>query len=209
MPILHRVGYGRIRQSRDTPAQQRQRHAASAQFGTDTVPVRQRLRGCGLSSAGANNLRSRAVSSSSAGIGQVMPITPARRCTRQSPCDRCPAIARTLAHLPPHGYFRRRTSLSSASTISRRHWPLPLARIAKGGPCPLRLPAVFSASPYQHGWPPSIGIGGRSPSESVTAFPQIPHASPCARGPLWSCTYPCSNFHKAEKAKSFATRPLA
>jgi hypothetical protein len=119
--------------------QQRPRHAAPPQFGTDTVPVRQRLRGCGLSSAGANNLLSKAVSSSSAGFGQVMPITAARRCTRQSPCDRCPAIARTLAHLPRTGTSDAELLVSSESTIPRRHWLLPLARIAKGGPYPLRL----------------------------------------------------------------------
>ena len=139
MPILHRVGHGRIRQCRVLLPQQRPRHAAPPQFGTDTVPVRQRLRGCGLSSAGANNLLSKAVSSSSAGFGQVMPITAARRCTRQSPCDRCPAIARTLAHLPRTGTSDAELLVSSASTIPRRHWPLPLARIAKGGPYPLRL----------------------------------------------------------------------
>jgi hypothetical protein len=27
------------------------------------------------------------------------------------------------------------------------------------------------------GWPPSIGIGGRLPSESVAALPRIPQAS--------------------------------
>jgi hypothetical protein len=60
--------------------------------------------------AGANNLRSSAVSSISSGIGQVMPITAARRtysaiAVRPIPTDR--EITRSLA---PQAYFRRRTS---------------------------------------------------------------------------------------------------
>jgi hypothetical protein len=63
----------------------------------------------------------------------------------------------------------------SASTISRRASDLQLRKSQKEDLAQLRSPTRLPASPYQQGWPLSIGLGGRFPSESVAAFPRNPH----------------------------------
>jgi hypothetical protein len=53
----------------------------------------------------------------------------------------------------------------------------PVARIAKGGPCPAQIADNAPRVTLSTGWPPSFGIGGRFPSESLAALLQIPHFS--------------------------------
>src|SRR3984893_10291580 len=111
-----------------------------------------------------------------------MPITAARRtysaiAVRPIPTDR--EITRSLA---PQAYFRRRTSrifrLGNLSAGIRPPLREPQRRTLPRSDCRQRSPphpinrvAAF----VRIGWPLSIGIGGRLPSESVAALPRIPH----------------------------------
>lgn len=176
MPILHRVGHGRIRQCRDTPA-------TAAPASRCAAAVRH---GYGSSPAAASRVRvvvgRREQLAFQGRVVELRGFRPGdadhRRATmysaiavRPMPSDR--ENTRALA---PHGYFRRRTSgIFCIDNPSAALAPPPCAN-RKGRTLPPQIEAVFSASPYQQ--------GGRFPSESVTAFPRIPHASPCARGPL-------------------------
>src|SRR5271163_2461870 len=111
-----------------------------------------------------------------------MPITAARRmyspiAVRPIPTDR--AITRSLA---PQAYLRRRTSRTfRIDNLSAGIGP-PVARIAKGGPCPAQTADNAPCLTYQQGgrlrsdqvvafdrigWPLSVGIGGRIPSDSA------------------------------------------
>jgi hypothetical protein len=117
-----------------------------------------------------------AVSSSSVGTGQVIPTTAARRmysptAVRPIPTDR--AITRSLAL---HAYFRRRTSRTfRIGNLSAGIVASPSAGIAKGRPCLAQTADNGPQITLSTGWPPSIGIGGRFPSESLAALPRIPH----------------------------------
>src|SRR3954464_5181498 len=112
-----------------------------------------------------------------------MPITAARRtysaiAVRPIPTDR--EITRSLT---PQAYFRRRTSrIFRIGNLSAGIGP-PIASTAKGGTLPRSdcrqrppsHPINRVAAFVRIGWPLSIGIGGRLPSESVAALPRIPH----------------------------------
>src|SRR5579871_3410645 len=100
----------------------------------------------------------------------MMPITAARRmyspiAVRPIPTDR--AITRSLA---PQAYFRRRTSRTfRIDNLSAGIGP-PVARIAKGGPCPAQIADNAPRITLSTGWPPSFGSGGRFRSDWVAAF---------------------------------------
>jgi hypothetical protein len=123
-----------------------------------------------------------AVSSSASGIGQVMPITAARRmysaiAVRPIPTDR--AMTRSLA---PQAYFRRRTSrtfhIDNLSAGIRPPFANRKRRTVPGSDCRQRSPNhPFNrvAAFVRIGWPLSIGMAGRVPSESVAALPRNPH----------------------------------
>ncbi|MET4280093.1 MULTISPECIES: hypothetical protein [unclassified Bradyrhizobium] len=112
-----------------------------------------------------------------------MPITAARRtysaiAVRPIPTDR--EITRSLT---PQAYFRRRTSrIFRIGNLSAGIGP-PIASTAKGGTLPRSdcrqrppsHPINRVAAFVRIGWPLSIGIGGRLPSESMAALPRIPH----------------------------------
>ena len=96
---------------------------------------------------------------------------------RPIPTDR--AITRSLA---PQAYFRRRTSrtfrIDNLSAGIRPPFATRKRRTLPGSDCRQRSPphpinrvAAF----VRNRWPPSIGLGGRFPSESVAALPRIPH----------------------------------
>ena len=89
--------------------------------------------------------RSSAVSSSSAGIGQVMPITAASTISRRA--SDLPLLVRKGSDLAP---FR----------LPQRNPLHPIHRVA-----------AFD----RNRWPLSLGLGGRFPSESVAALARIPH----------------------------------
>src|SRR5206468_6414880 len=114
-----------------------------------------------------------------------MPITAARRtysaiAVRPIPTDR--EITRSLT---PQAYFRRRTSrIFRIGNLSAGIGP-PIASTAKGGTLPRSdcrqrppsHPINRVAAFVRIGWPLSIGIGGRLPSESVAALPRIPQVA--------------------------------
>src|SRR6185312_9197424 len=122
----------------------------------------------------------------SAGTGQVIPITDVRRkysatVVRPIPTER--AIVRTLA---PHTYFSRNTS----RTFRIDNLPPGIAVPLAGGPRyrssdrRLRPPAPFSglSGIDRNHCPASVGISGRLASESLSAFPRIPHYGVCRQG---------------------------
>src|SRR5258708_34496547 len=142
-----------------------------------------------LKPAGANNRRSSSASSTSAGAGQVLPITDVRRkysatVVRPIPTER--AIVRTLA---PHAYFSPNTSRTFRIDNLPPGSAVPLA----GGPRyrssdrrlrPRTLPSGLSAINRNH-WPLSLGIGVRLASESSAAFTRIPHRGCQRRDDRW------------------------
>lgn len=95
---------------------------------------------------------------------------------RPIPTDR--AITRSLA---PQAYFRRRTSRTFRIDNLSAGFRPPLAN-RKGGPCPAQTADNAPRITPSTGWSLSIGLGGRFPSESVTALPRILEGSVRSRG---------------------------
>ncbi|MGY2936495.1 hypothetical protein ACVWZ6_006097 [Bradyrhizobium sp. GM6.1] len=143
-----------------------------------------------------------------------MPITAARRtysaiAVRPIPTDR--EITRSLT---PQAYFRRRTSrIFRIGNLSAGIGP-PIASTAKGGTLPRSdcrqrppsHPINRVAAFVRIGWPLSIGIGGRLPSESVAALPRNSAEGPTCRNAVG----PCPGLHLSKSAPPFhVDRPLA
>src|SRR5947209_8555819 len=119
-----------------------------------------------------------------------MPITAARRMysatvVRATPSDR--EITRALT---PDAYFRRRTSrtlridnlsagIAHSPCANRKGTSLPRSDCRqRPPPYPINRVAAFD----RNRWPPSVGLGGRFPSESLAAFPRIPHQGHASEG---------------------------
>jgi hypothetical protein len=123
------------------------------------------------------------------GIGQVMPITAARRmysATAVRPIPTDWAITRALA---PQPYFRRRTSRTfRIDNLSAGIGPPP-AGFAKGATLPRSdcrqrnpLHPIHRVAAFDRNWwPLSLGLSGRFPSESVAALARIPQPHRVAR----------------------------
>ena len=142
-----------------------------------------------------NSRRSSSVSSSPSGVGQVMPMTAARR--RYSPTvDRlCPVVMAICRSLTPRAYLNLRTSRTfriaalSAGIGPPLAWPqrAPRPRFDRRQR-ELQAGLTRVAGFNRNGWPTSVGIGGRIASESLAALHRITQAdggtTQSLRGPL-------------------------
>jgi hypothetical protein len=107
-----------------------------------------------------------------------MPITAARRMCSPTTVRPIPSDREITRALTPHAYFRHRTSRTfRIDNLSAGIGPSPLRESQREdlarSDCRQRSPT----HPVNR-WPPSIGIGGRFPSDWVTAFRRN-HWPPC------------------------------
>jgi len=121
-------------------------------------------RGFSSNVGGVNSRRSSSASSTPSGTGQVMPMTAARR--RYSPTvDRLSPVVRAICRshavgMPQSQNFSNlphRRSLGGHRTSS--------VHGRKGGFVRDSIADIESVKPDSPGWPASIGMGGRLPSE--------------------------------------------
>jgi hypothetical protein len=167
VPILHRVGHRRIRQCRDPPA-------TAAPASRCAAAVRH---GYGSSPAAASRVRvvvgRREQLAFQGRVVELRGFRPGdadhRRATmysaiavRPMPSDR--ENTRALA---PHGYFRRRTSgIFCIDNPSAALAPPPCAN-RKGRTLPPQIAGSVLRLTLSTGWPLSLGIGDRLPSDSA------------------------------------------
>ena len=155
--------------------QQRQRHAAAAQLSMDMPPFRQRLRPRRVVAGRRDQLalqrrvveliRYRPRDADHRGRRMYSPIA-----VRPIPTDRViTRFARPTGALQAQNFSNlpHRQSLGGPPLANR-----------KGGPCPAQTADNAPRITPSTGWSLSIGLGGRFPSESVTALPRVPQYDP-------------------------------
>jgi hypothetical protein len=136
----------------------------------------------------------------------VTPITAARR--RYSPTvDRLmPTVTAISRSLTPRACRSKLLELS-ASALSRRASDLPLLG-RKGGLVRDSIAVFESVRPVSTGWPNSIGMGGRLPSESVAGLHRITHESCVEARPLLPCVHIGTDTQRGGSLERRRLRPL-
>ena len=156
--------------------QQRQRYAAPAQLGMNMIPVGLRLRMRRIVACRREQLafQCRVVE-----LDGYRPSDADHRCAPDVLCNRrSPDAQRSRDH--SRTYAARVLQAQNFSYLTHRqslgrHRSLPLCANRKGRTLPAQIAGNVPRLTLSTGWPPSIGIGGRFPSESLAALPRNPH----------------------------------